>query len=92
MAAVGNTVFRKGVPVMNRQKIIRFLCSVGMFGFLLGIHNGKIALWKDNKPDPIKVFPYSASTLPLAEQERLKQGIPIESLEELHRLAEAYLS
>lgn len=62
------------------------------FAFILGSHNGYVALWEGNDPQPKKVFPYSVSSLPPADQQRLKEGIPIESKEELIRLVEDYLS
>lgn len=61
-------------------------------GFLLGIHNGKIALWQDDDPQPIKVFPYSASCLPEADQKALHKGIPINSKEDLSQLLEDFFS
>lgn len=78
--------------MMKYRKATQILCTVLMAIYLLGVHEGKIALWKDNDPEPIKVFPFRVSMLPKAEQERLKNGIPIESMDDLNRLAEAYLS
>ena len=63
-----------------------------LFGFILGIHEGKIALWKDNQSKPMKVFPYQASILPEADQQRLEKGIHVDSLSELYKLVEDYLS
>ena len=61
------------------------------FGFLLGIHDGKIALWTDGNPVP-KVFPYRAQMLPEADQRRLEAGIRIEDGSELAGILEDYLS
>ena len=74
------------------MKIQRLLTNVVLFGFILGIHEGRIALWKDNQKKPIKVFPYQASMLPEADQKRLEKGIHVESLNELYKLVEDYLS
>lgn len=63
-----------------------------LFGFLLGIHNGKIALWKDDDPEPIRVFPYQASLLPEKDQDALEQGIHIRDRSQLTRILEDYLS
>ena len=41
-------------------KTKQFLAACLIFGFLLGIQDGNIALWEDGKSDPIRVFPYSA--------------------------------
>ena len=63
-----------------------------VFGLLLGIHDGKIALWKDEDPQPIQISPYRASLLPPADQNVLKHGIPIEDEHHLNRLLQDYLS
>lgn len=68
------------------------LSLVLLLGFLLGIHEGKIALWQNDDPEPIQVFPYSAWLLPKADQERLKEGVRFESMEELKDFVEDYLS
>lgn len=73
------------------NKLSHVLCFV-FLGFLLGIHNGQIALWQDEDPEPIKVFPYSAQMLPVADRRALEEGIRFESKEDLLRLMEDYLS
>ena len=60
--------------------------------FLLGVHDGYIALWKEGSPEPAEVFPYKASLLPEADQKRLEKGIRIESKKDLLELMEDYLS
>ena len=50
---------------MKKQRI---LTNLVLFGFILGIHEGRIALWKDNQDKPMKVFPYQASILPEKDQ------------------------
>lgn len=77
---------------MRKKAISRLLTTALMAFFLLGVHDGNIALWRDGDAKPIKVFPYDVSLLPKQEQERLRQGIRIESMEDLNRLIEAYLS
>ncbi len=74
---------------MKKQRI---LMNLVLFGFILGIHEGRIALWKDNQKNPMKVFPYQASMLPEADQKRLENGIHVDSLSELYQLVEDYLS
>ena len=74
---------------MSKQKII---ANIMLFGFLLGVYEGKIALWRDNQKKPMKVFPYQASMLPEEDQKRLEEGIHVDSLRELHKLVEDYLS
>ena len=63
-----------------------------LFGFILGIHEGKVALWKDNNPNPIKVFPYQASQLPEADQQRLEKGIHVDSISQLRKMIQDYFS
>ena len=74
------------------MKKLRYLYFTLIFGFLLGISDGYIALWKDGNADPLRVFPYKAETLPLSDQQALKKGIYLENKEELLQLMEDYLS
>ena len=76
---------------MKFRKFSTFLCAAFMAVYLLGIHEGKIALWSGDDPEPIQVFPYRAALLPKKERQMLKEGIRVESMEELYRLAEEYL-
>jgi hypothetical protein len=77
---------------LKKKTITRLLASLWIATFLLGIHEGRIALWRGDDPEPVRVFPYSVATLPKEEQQRLQDGIRIESMAELQRLLEAYLS
>ena len=74
------------------MKITSLLCSAVAFGFLLGIYEGRIALWKDENPEPIKVFPYHARMLPASDRRALEEGIRFNSAEDLVRLINDYLS
>ena len=60
--------------------------------FILGSHNGYVALWEDDDPEPKEVFPYKVSSLPEADQNRLEQGIRLKNRRELIELVEDYLS
>lgn len=75
--------------MMRKQTV---LANILLIGFILGIHEGRIALWKDDQAKPMKVFPYQASILPEEDQKRLEQGIHVDSLRELYKLVEDYLS
>lgn len=77
---------------MKKKHLSQLLCCAILSLYLLGIHDGKVALWKGDDPEPIRVFPYRASMLPEEAQSKLKAGIPIDSMEDLNRLIEAYLS
>ena len=76
---------------MKKKQLSNLLCCAMLAVYLLGIHEGKIALWKGNDPKPIKVFDYSASQLPEEAQKQLEAGVPIKSIRELRQLAEHYL-
>ena len=66
--------------------------AAALFGFLLGIHNGCIALWEDGNPEPVKIFPYPAQYLPKADYQALEKGIRPGNDRELQQLLEDYLS
>lgn len=74
------------------KKIFSILYCITALTFLLGIYKGKIALWKKGEAEPIKVFPYSASLLPKKDRAILEKGLEFESLEQLTKFAEDYLS
>lgn len=77
---------------MKRTHFCRHLCLFLLLGFLLGIHDGRIALWRDGEADPWKVFPYPVSALPAQPQQELRKGIRVDSMEDLDRLLENLLS
>lgn len=77
---------------MKKNHLAALLPSLLLAVYLLGIHEGKIALWSGDDPEPVQVFPYSASLLPQEARAYLEKGIPINSMDELDRLIEAYLS
>ena len=74
------------------MKRLAYLYSILAFGFLLGVYKGRIALWKGDDPQPVKVFPYYAAMLPKKDQQALEQGIFISDESYLHDLLEDYLS
>ena len=73
---------------MKKRSLIPML----LVGFLLGIHNGQIALWADGKSEPVEIFPYQARYLPEADYQALKKGIHIKDGPELQQLLEDFLS
>ena len=77
---------------MKKKHLSQLLCCALLAVYLLGIHDGKIALWSGDDPEPIKIFPYRASMLPDDARKQLEAGIPLDSMEDLNRLVEAYLS
>lgn len=74
------------------DKRIRKICTMAlMAGFLLGIRNGRLALWRDEDPHPVQVYDIRSDTLPPADQIQLRRGIRVQSREELWQLLENYL-
>jgi len=74
------------------KKRLTIMYCVTLLTFLLSVYKGKIALWKKGEAHPVKVFPYSASMLPEKDRALLEKGIEFQSLEELTKFAEDYLS
>ena len=70
----------------------RLLTMLLACGFLLGVRNGKLALWRDGEPHPEQIYDIRADTLPPADRLRLRRGIHLESREEVWLLLENYLS
>ena len=63
-----------------------------LFTFLLGIHEGNVALWIEPAREPAVVFPYRAQLLPEQDRNALEQGIRVEKSLLLQQLIEDYLS
>lgn len=78
--------------MMKKTDLCRSLCLFLLLGFLLGIHEGRIALWKDGDSNPWRVFPYPAAVLPTQTQQQLQKGIRVDTMEDLDRLLENLLS
>ncbi len=76
---------------MKKNNLRSCITCCLLLGFLLGIHNGQIAIWKGEDPLPWKVLPYPASVLPQEARQALKKGIPFETMEDLEDLIEKYL-
>ena len=74
--------------MMKRKLFATFL----FLAFLLGNHNGYLALWTGDNIDPDRIYPYRISTLPPEDQNALRKGIPVENILELTQLLEDYLS
>lgn len=70
----------------------RYLHLILTLMFILGNHNGYIALWESGDPTPKHVFPFSVASLPPADQEALHKGIAIDDRHALAQLLEDYLS
>jgi hypothetical protein len=77
---------------MKQRILSQVLCATLMMSFLLGIHEGRLALWKDDDPTPCKVFPCPAIVLPKAVQQQLRDGLRLETMDDVNRLLENFLS
>ncbi len=77
---------------MKRDFLTHPLCCILLFGFLLGVHNGRIALWKDEDPEPFRVFPCPVCVLPPEDQEALMKGIHLDDMEDVNHFLENFLS
>lgn len=74
------------------MKIKRYLSYIMLAGFLVGIHNGRIAIWQGEDPQPKTVLPYPADLLPEADRVALEKGIRLDTREELIRFMEDHCS
>lgn len=71
----------------TRKTLALMLCA----GFLLGIREGMLTLWRDGESRPEQVYDIRADTLPPADRLLLERGIPVESREKLWEILENYL-
>ena len=70
----------------------RMLAGGLIFGFLLGSYKGYVALWDEDDPDPIQIFPVPLRTLPEKDRAQLEKGIYARSETELNQFLEDFLS
>lgn len=77
---------------MKKQKMSQHICCLLLLGFLLGVRDGRIALWKDDQQEPWKIFPYPIAVLPADTQQKLISGIRVDSMDDLNKLLENLLS
>ncbi len=60
-------------------------------GYLLGIHEGYLAVWRGDDPEPVHRFCLRAEDLPPADQVALRRGIYVENDRALYALLDDYL-
>lgn len=77
---------------MKLQKQLHLLSAVLILGFLVGTYNGRLAVWKGNDPEPYRVYPCPVYLLPQKEQEALRKGIRINSMDDVDSFLENFLS
>ena len=76
---------------MNRR-LKTHTAMILLAGFLLGLHDGRLTLWRDGTAHPEQIYDIRADTLPPADRLALSRGIRVESREELWEILENYLS
>lgn len=59
--------------------------------FLLGIRDGKLALWRSGRAHPEQIYDIRADTLPPSDQLQLRRGIRLDTREEVWLVLENYL-
>lgn len=77
---------------MKNQFLKNLLPVALMLTFFVGVHNGRLALWKNEDPTPCKIFPCPVILLPQKVQEQLRSGVRLETIEDVNRLLENFLS
>lgn len=73
------------------KRFFRLYVAFSLCWLLLGVKNGYLALWKDEDPEPVHIFPVRIRSLPPADQLALRRGIFAEDLQALLSLLEDYL-
>ncbi len=71
---MGNTIFA------------RIAGLILTLGFLLGIHNGKVAIWTDGSSQPYRVIPCPVFLLTRSQQDALAAGIRIDNMTDVENL------
>lgn len=59
-------------------------------GFLLGVKDGYLAVWKDQDPQPVHILSIEAASLPPSDQLLLRKGLHAADPQELLVLLEDY--
>ena len=77
---------------MNKQGLLRALTAITLTGFLVGTYNGRLAVWKDDDPQPYRVYPCPVYLFPKAEREALRKGIRINDMNDLSNFLENFMS
>lgn len=70
----------------------KILTGAFTLSLLLGSWRGRVALFLRGQEAPLGSYPVRLELLPAADQERLRDGIPVHDTEELQRLLEDLLS
>lgn len=74
-----------------KKKLQKLWLMCLCLGYLLGIHDGRLALWRGDDPEPVHIFYVRAQDLPPADQILLRRGLRIENDQQLYAVLENYL-
>lgn len=69
-----------------KHPVRRAAAAMLLAGFLLGIRNGQVALWRGDDPEPVRVFPWYSSMLPGQIRSALENGLRIEEESDIGKL------
>ncbi len=75
-----------------KKKARTCLARVLLLGFLVGCYNGRLAVWQDDDPQPVRVFPCPVYLLPKKDRDALQNGIRIDDMQDLRHFVENFLS
>ena len=76
---------------MNQRTRSRAAMLV-LAGFLLGIHDGRLTLWREGDAHPEQIYDIREDSLPPADRLALRRGIPVKDRQEMWEILENYLS
>lgn len=77
---------------MKWSKLTGPVCTLVLLGFFIGVHNGRIAVWKNEDPEPYRVIPCPVWILSQRQQQALYSGIRIDSMADIDRFLEEFFS
>ncbi len=77
---------------MKKRNWMRPILPALLLGFLVGSYNGRLAVWKNDDPEPYRVYPCPIYLLPKKERAALQQGIPINDMDDVSEFLENFLS
>ena len=78
--------------MMKRNLLYQAASFLCIAGFLVGTYRGKLAVWKNDDPEPYRVYPCPVYLLPKQERAALQKGIRINNMEDLEQFLEKFLS
>lgn len=76
-----------------KKKIVQCtLAHILFWSFLVGSYNGRLAVWRNDDPEPFRVYPCPVQLLPKAERDALQRGIRINNMDDLDHFLENFLA